>query len=76
MMTDALRDAQDAILLQLRREGDPIRPRTLLQTIKDESGLKEIDIREAIWILIGRGAIALTNERRIALTTESQIHTN
>ena len=76
MMTDALRDAQDAILLQLRREGGPIRPRTLLQTIKDESGLKEIDIREAIWILIGRGAIALTNERRIALTTESQIHTN
>ena len=76
MMTDALRDAQEAILVQLKREGNPIRPRTLLQTIKDERGFKEIIIREAIWILIGRGSIVLTNERRIALTTESQIRTN
>ena len=70
MMTQELQDAQEAILTQLQREEAEIHPRVLVQTIKDERGLKEIDIREAIWILIGRGRIELTNNRRISLNPD------
>ena len=37
-----------------------MKPRELRQAITDENSLRDIDVREAIWILVGRGQIELT----------------
>ena len=63
MMTQSLIDAQSAIKAQLRRQPAPLKPRELRQAIKDQNSLRDIDVREAIWILIGRGQIELNTPR-------------
>ena len=66
MISDGLRKAQEAIEERLREAGKPVMPRDLVAEIKKEdSNLKEIDLREAIWLLIGRGEIDLTWDREL-----------
>ena len=66
MISEGLRKAQEAIEERLREEGRPVMPRDLVAEIKKQDGnLKEIDLREAIWLLIGRGEIDLTWDRKL-----------
>ena len=67
-MTQSLINAQSAIKAQLRRQRAPMKPRELRQAITDENSLRDIDVREAIWILVGRGQIELTPQRTLTLT--------
>ena len=71
MLTDSLQRAQTAIERQLREEGKPMNARELFQSI-DEEGVREIDLREAVWLLIGKGKIRLNWDRRLELADEAE----
>ena len=65
MLSEALNQAQAAIANDLRKAGKPVEARKLLEEIKDKHGIKDIDLREAVWYLIGQGEIALTWDRTL-----------
>ena len=65
MLNRALEQAQAAIASDLRKAGKPVEARKLLEAIKEQQGIKDIDLREAVWYLIGQGEIELTWDRRL-----------
>ena len=65
MLNQALEQAQAAIASDLRKAGKPVEARKLLEAIKEQQGIKDIDLREAVWYLIGQGEIELTWDRRL-----------
>ena len=65
MLSEALQKAQTAIADDLREAGQPVEARKLLDAIKEERDIKDIDLREAVWYLIGQGEIELTWDRRL-----------
>ena len=69
MLSEALQKAQEAIEERLREEDGPMRAGDLLKSIKEE-GVRDIDLREAIWLLIGKGKIILTTDRKLVLGYE------
>ena len=70
MLDETILKAQDAIEEQLKKEGRPIKVRMLLRNIEDKGeGIKDIDLREAVWLLIGRGKVKFTPNRELALKT-------
>ena len=71
MVDDALQEALKQIEARLREEGRPMKVGALLQCIKDDvQGVRDIDLREAVWLLIGRGTIILTPDRELVLQDE------
>ena len=69
MITESLRRAQEAIERQLRNQGRPMGAKELFQSI-DEEGVRDIDLREAVWLLIGKGKIHLDWDRQLVLVDE------
>ena len=57
MLNEALQQAHAAIANDLRKAGKPMEARKLLEEIKDRQDTKDIDLREAVWYLIGQGEI-------------------
>ena len=65
MLSEALQQAQEAIVEGLREEKQAVSPKQILEKIREKRGLKDIDLREAVWLLIGRGEIELTSDRKL-----------
>jgi hypothetical protein len=65
LLNEALEQAQAAIANDLRKAGKPVEARKLLEEIKDRQDIKDIDLREAVWYLIGQGEIVLTWDRKV-----------
>ena len=65
MLSEALKRAQTAIADDLREAGKPVEARVVLEKIKEKHGIKDTDLREAVWILIGQGEIGLTWDRKL-----------
>ena len=65
MISEALNQAQAAIAEDLRKAGEPVEARKLLDCIMERQNIKDIDLREAVWYLIGQGEIALTWDRKL-----------
>lgn len=65
MLSEALDKAQAAIADELRKAGEPVEGRKLLDNIIEKRGIKDIDLREAVWYLIGQGEIAMTWDREL-----------
>ena len=74
MIDEGIRKAQDAIEEWLAKQDRPIKARQLLELIRGEvEGVRDIDLREAIWILIGSGKVTLTPERELTLNRETEL---
>ena len=65
MLSEALNRAQAAIADDLRKAAKPVEARSLLDNIIEKQGIKDIDLREAVWYLIGQGEIVLTWDRML-----------
>ena len=65
MLSEALDKAQAAIADELRKAGEPVGGRKLLDGIIEKQGIKDIDLREAVWYLIGQGEIVMTWDRKL-----------
>ena len=65
MANDSLEQAQEAIADNLRKAGQPVDTREVLEDIHRKQGIADIDLREAIWLLIGKGEIGLTWDRKL-----------
>ena len=65
MISEARKQAQAAIVNDLREAREPVEARVLLDNIKETHGIKDIDLSEAVWYLIGQGEIGLTWDRRL-----------
>ena len=74
MLSEALQEAQEAIEEQLRRERGPIKAADLFKGI-DRKGVRDIDLREAVWLLIGKGKIHLTWDRQLELAEDVEAQT-
>lgn len=70
MLSEALLKAQEAIEERLREEGVPMRAGDLLKSIKEGKDMRDIDLREAVWLLIGKGKIHLNWDRQLVLADE------
>ena len=66
MSQDVLRQAENAIAEKIRESSQPMDTRTVLGEIVNETSLDEFDLRAAVWRLIGKGTIILTEDRRLA----------
>ena len=69
MIREDLQQAQDIIEQQLRDIGKPMKARDLFESI-GEVGIRNIDLREAVWLLIGKGKVRLDWERQLVLADE------
>lgn len=69
MITNKLQRAQDAVEEKLRASGRPMKAVELFDSI-DEEGVRDIDLREAVWLLIGKGTIHLNWERQLVLAED------
>ena len=65
MANESLEQAQKAIAHDLRKAGQPVETRKVLEDIKRKQGIADIDLREAVWLLIGKGEIGLTWDRKL-----------
>ena len=65
MLSEALQKAQTAIASDLQSAGQPVEAGKLLEEIKEKQDIKDIDLREAVWYLIGQGEIVLTWDRKL-----------
>lgn len=73
MPDDGIQKAQEAIEERLQKEGQPVKARQLLSGIRDDiPAIRDIDLREAVWILIGRGKVSLTPDRELILGREPE----
>ena len=68
MNQEILRQTENAIATKLTEAGRPMETGVMLREIVDETSLDEFELRAAIWRLIGRGIIELTNDRKLAAT--------
>ena len=69
MIREDLQQAQDIIEQQLRDSGKPMKAKDLFESI-GEVGIRNIDLREAVWLLIGKGKVRLDWERQLVLADE------
>ena len=61
MSNDGILRAQHAIEAELKKQALPVKAGALLKEIrKDLQGVREIELRGAVWVLIGRGKVNLT----------------
>lgn len=65
MLSEALKQARTAIVDELREAGEPVEARVVLENIKGKHDIKDTDLGEAVWYLIGQGEIALTWDRKL-----------
>lgn len=66
--------AQEVIEEWLAKQDEPIKASLLLKSIREEVGdVRDIDLREAVWILIGSGKIVLTPERELTLKVKPDL---
>ena len=65
MLSEALQNAQKVIANDLRKAEKPMEARKLLDDIMEKQGIRDIDLREAVWYLIGQGEIVLTWDRKL-----------
>ena len=72
MTDDGIRKAQEAIEQRLKNESGPVKGELLLKQIKEETeGIREMELRGAVWLLIEKGKISLTPERELVLGGEA-----
>jgi hypothetical protein len=74
MLSEALKQAQIAIEDDLRKAGEPIEARKVLENIKECQDIREIDLREAMWFLIGQGKISLAWDWKLSLVECTDTH--
>ena len=68
MIDDGIRKAQEVIEQHLAEAKEPVKADKLLETIRREAeDIRDINLREAVWILIGSGIVILTPQREIFL---------
>ena len=73
MLDDGIRRAQKAIEQELEDAGRPMKAGLLIKTIKEKDQVvKDIDLREAVWILIGRGTISMSPAQELILSRETE----
>lgn len=65
-----LEDCRVAILETLFKSQKPLHPRDLIQGAAKHSGLREGPLSEAMWTLVKRQLIRLTDEHDFELITE------
>ena len=71
MSQDVLQQAEDAIAAKIRKAGRPVNT-SVVREIADETSLDEFELRAAVWRLIGRGTIVLTDDRKLAATAPTE----
>ncbi len=59
------KQARTAIVDELRKAGEPVGGRKLLDSIIEKQGIKDTDLGEAVWYLIGQGEIVMTWDRKL-----------
>ncbi len=69
MISEELVRAQSAIEERLRANDGPMKAGDLFKHIQD-AGLRDIDLREAVWLLIGKGKVQLNWDRQLVLADE------
>ena len=68
MPNNGILRAQEAIEQRLERQGQPVKAGLLIKQIKEEvPGVRDMELRGAVWILIGKGKISLTPDRELTL---------
>ena len=74
MLDDGILKAQEAIEEWLRKaEKGPVEAGELLKNIKEEKrDIRDIDLREAVWILIGKGTINMNPDQELTLSEEDR----
>ncbi len=73
MQNNGILRAQDAIETLLRDAGEPIEAGQLLKNIREKNrDIRDIDLREAVWILIGRGTINMNPDQELTLSKEAK----
>ena len=73
MPNEGLLKAQKAIESELKRKGEPVKPNLLLKEIRvDLEGVREIELRGAVWALIESGKVSLTRDWELELASQSQ----
>ena len=65
MMTESLETALTKLTGRLRAAGEPLPARLIIQELTEPPSIREIDLMEAIWMLIRRGTIRMTPERKL-----------
>ena len=76
MPNEGLLKAQNAIEAELKRKGRPVKPGLLLKDIREDlEGVREIELRGAVWVLIGRGKVSLTPEWELKLANNGETRT-
>lgn len=72
MQDNGLLRAQEAIETWLRDAGEPIEAGELLRNIRERNrDMRDIDLREAVWILIGRGTIHINPDQELTLRKQA-----
>ncbi len=74
MLPESLQRALHAIPKYLREHPEPNSPGTVIQALIQREGdefIREIDLREAVWILTNRETIELTSSRKLELIQPS-----
>ena len=73
MPNEGLLKAQNAIEAELKKKGQPVKPSLLLKEIREDlEGVREIELRGAVWVLIGRGKVSLTRDWELELASQSE----
>jgi hypothetical protein len=60
------------VLTALQQYTEPPKGSKLIQFVRQWADYSELEIRDAIWILIGRGQVELTGERTLKVVSHEQ----
>jgi hypothetical protein len=73
MPNEGIIKAQHAIEAELKRQGQPVKAGSLLKEIRGNlEDVREIELRGAVWVLIGRGKVSLTPDWELTLASNGE----
>ena len=67
MLSENLQKAVDSIRAYLV-DLEPLSANELFSAIEFGEDVRNIDLREGVWLLIGKGEVALTSDMKVVLT--------
>ena len=71
MIPEPLAKALEDLTEYLRKQKEPISPSRVIKRLT-RGVVRDIDLREAVWILIGRGTIVLTQDQKLEYVRQDQ----